>query len=347
VANVTASEVRKHLNKMSSRKAADNNGVVAELLKEGSDMLLEIVAAVFSDILSPTIDPPAYWKETRMKVLFKKGDVHLAENYRPIAIMPILYKLFSKVLCNRVEAILEGAQTVDQAGFRPGFGCEDHLFAITILAEKMNEFQRPLWVVAVDFTKAFDTVHQHSIWQALQEQGVPDLYISVLMKLYDGQVARVQTDCLSREFSIARGTKQGDPISPILFNAVLEKALREVKKKWAARRAGIQVGYGKEGFLTNLRFADDILLIGRSLAGVRRMLADLIDEARNVGLEVHMGKTKILSNGIGRECNLRESLVNDTKIEILSPEASTMYSGRALNLVEPHDAELKHRMARA
>ena len=231
---------------------------------------------------------------------------------------------------------------MDQAGFRRGFGCEDHLFAITMLAEKMNEFQRPLWIVAVDFKKAFDTVHQHCIWQALQEQGVPSLYISVLMKLYKGQVARVQTDCCSREFEIGRGTKQGDPISPILFNAVLEKAVSKAKDRWSARKAGIQIGYGNQGYLTNLRFADDILLTGRSLAGVRRMLAELMDEAREVGLEVHMGKTKILSNGIGRDCKLKETLVNDVKVEILDPAASTMYLGRALNLVEPHDAELKH-----
>jgi retron-type reverse transcriptase len=172
------------------------------------------------------------------------------------------------------------------------------LFAITILAVKMKEFQRPLWVVAVDFKKAFDSVHQHSIWQALREQAVPDIYISVLMKLYKGQVGRVQTDSLSKEFPIERGTKQGDPISPILFNAVLEKALKIVKDKWAIRRAGIQVGYGREGLLTNLRFADDILLIGKSLAGVRRMLSEFIEEAQKVGLEIHMGKTKILSKSI-------------------------------------------------
>ena len=58
------------------------------------------------------------------------------ENYRPISILPILLKLFSRVLCARIANILSKAQTLDQAGFRPGYSCDDHLFALTMLYEK-------------------------------------------------------------------------------------------------------------------------------------------------------------------------------------------------------------------
>eukprot|EP00973_Karenia_brevis_P042239 5847428-Karenia_brevis.AAC.1 len=78
---------------------------------------------------------PEYWKATRLKVLFKKGDPQLAANYRPIAIVPILYKVFSKIIGNRIKSILLESQSVDQAGFRPGFSCEDHLFAIALITE--------------------------------------------------------------------------------------------------------------------------------------------------------------------------------------------------------------------
>ena len=65
----------------------------------------------------------------------------------------------------------------------------------------------------------------------------------------------------------------------------------------------MQIGYGQTGRLTNLRFADDILLIGRSLHHVRTMLRDLVQDAGKVGLEIHPGKTKILNNGIGKSRN--------------------------------------------
>eukprot|EP00973_Karenia_brevis_P033298 4593463-Karenia_brevis.AAC.1 len=71
--------------------------------------------------------------------------------------LPILYKIFSKVLCARVEPYLLAKQSVDQAGFTSGFNCDDNLLAIILLMEKCREFRLPLWIAAVDFRKAFDT----------------------------------------------------------------------------------------------------------------------------------------------------------------------------------------------
>ena len=91
-------------------------------------------------------------------------------------------------------------------------------------------------------TKAHDTAvvfaieHNHvecvePIVRAMEEQKVPPAYIDLLSRLYDGQTATVQCDCRSREFGIQKGTKQGDPISPASFNAVLEIVMRRWKDK--------------------------------------------------------------------------------------------------------------------
>ena len=77
------------------------------------------------------------------------------------------------------------------------------------------------------------------------------------------------------------------------------------------------------------------------------MLKDLRLEAGAVGLELHMGKTKILSNGIGPETRSTEADIGGQKVEVLSPTDSTMYLGRALNLKSPHETEINHRVSRA
>ena len=99
---VTAEELWTILKTMSNRKSPDASGVVAELLKQASCNLLQVVADMFNDILAPEAQVPAYWKRNLFKVLFKKGDTTSVDNYRPIAILPILYKLFSKTICARV-----------------------------------------------------------------------------------------------------------------------------------------------------------------------------------------------------------------------------------------------------
>jgi hypothetical protein len=196
-----------------------------------------------------------------MVVLFKKGERQDPANYRPIALLNILYKVFAKVLDARIGHILDSAQSVDQAGFRPGFGCEDHLFSIVLLAEKASEFQLPIWVAAIDFQKAFDTVDHRGIWSALSKMGVPLVYIRTLALMYRDQSGEIITDKVSKRFKIRRGTKQGDPLSPKIFNAVLEKVLHDPQNQWRSKGWGVQVGADESSRLCNLRFADDLLLV--------------------------------------------------------------------------------------
>ena len=186
--------------------------------------------------------------------------------------------------------MLAAEQSYDQAGFRSDFSCDDHLFAVTLLAEKCNEFNLPVWIATLDFKKAFDSISHASIWEALIEQKVPATYADLLSRLYEGQRARVKGSRVSRELEISKGTKQGDPVSPILFNAVLEQVMRPLKAKWQTRKYGIRLGYSSHCSLTNLRLADDILLVGRTLPQVKRMLADVATEGAKVGLEQHPEK---------------------------------------------------------
>ena len=121
-----------------------------------------------------------------------------------------------------MKKVLDAGQSADQAGFRPGYSTDDHLFVTTMLFERAAEWGAPIWIAAVDFKKAFDSVSHDELFAAMLEMGVEAAYVNVLKRLYAGQTANVVTDKISKDFEIKRGTKQGDPISPILFNAVLE-----------------------------------------------------------------------------------------------------------------------------
>ena len=94
------------------------------------------------------------------------------ENYRPISILPILYKLFSRMILERIKLVLAQAQSVDQAGFKSGFSCDDHLLTVVLLQEAAAEFRNGLWFAAVDFQKAFDSIEHFSIWESLANQKI-------------------------------------------------------------------------------------------------------------------------------------------------------------------------------
>ena len=146
------------------------------------------------------------------------------------------------------------------------------MFAFKAVQQKAEEFQINLWVAALDYRKAFDSIEHSALWDALASQNVPECYCSMLQSLYSGQQARIRTDRLSKIFDITRGTKQSDLLSAFVFNSVLEHIFRQVKHRWTQRRFGLQLGTTSMSRLTNLRFADDVLLFGRSAHQVSEML---------------------------------------------------------------------------
>ena len=348
IEDIKTGEVEAQLKTMGRGKGADDDGIFAEIVKHGGPEIADELAAIFNDVLKGKEQIPAYWKRSKISVLFKKGDRQEPENYRPLCITPILHRLFSKVLLNRIHTKLESAQSRDQAGFRATYGCVDHIFALTSIVERATEFGIPLWIAAIDFQKAFDSVSHAAVWEALAEQGVEKEYIEMLQRLYDGQEATVQTDTRSSSFQIHRGVKQGDPISAILFNAVVEMFMTKTKARWARQKYGMKVdSFSADDYLTNLRYADDILIVARSLPQIKQMLADIETEAGRVGLRLHPGKTKILHNGIGYGTNARTAKCGTMNIEILDKDGHATYLGRAVRLTAMEDEEIKSRIAKA
>ena len=116
-----------------------------------------------------------------------------------------------------------------------------------------------MWTATIDFTKAFGSVTHESIWNALTSCGIEHDYISLLKKFFRDQKASVLTDEESNMFEIKKGTKQGDPLSSLLFNTVLQKALEEYIPRWQKKRGmGIYLSDNDHDCHTNMRFADDV-----------------------------------------------------------------------------------------
>ena len=110
-------------------------------------------------------------------------------------------------------------------------------------------------------------------------------------------------------FEIKKGTKQGDPVSCLLFNMVLQKALEDDIPRWRKKKCmGVHLSENDHDCLTNMRFADDVLLFASSKEQLQKMLCELKRSTETVGLRIHSEKTKILSN--------QSNQSSDTKTEI-------------------------------
>ena len=255
-----------------------------------------------------------------------------------------------RMFCERIQTTLMSQQSPDQAASRAGYSTEDHLLTVTLMTELCSEWRSELWLGLIDFEKAFDTVEHDVLWEVLKNQGLHPDYIDIIKRLYDGQTAYVQAGAASRRFPLLRGVKQGDPVSALLFIAVMEQCFRSLKKRWKStnrRRSGQYFGIvidDPESPLSNLRFADDILLFANSSPDLTKMIAHLRDEAAKYGLRMHLGKTKILSN-IPPEERPESLKVGATSIEVLKEGVAERYLGRKLTLDHFHATELANRIS--
>ena len=238
--------------------------------------------------------------------MHKKGDPTDLENYRPISLLNHLYKLFTRIITDRLETKLDFYQPKEQAGFRKNFGTNDHLHCIKGIIEKSIEYNRPLVLAFVDFRKAFDTIEFNSIMKALEESRIDYRYSRLIKNIYNNATMTVRLHKDTKCIKINRGIRQGDTLSPKLFTAVLEHAFKQLD--WDTN--GIKVD-GE--MLSHLRFADDIVLMGDNLKTIGTMLAELDAACKEVGLNINFGKTQFMTNLVPSE-NLK---VDDKEITLV------------------------------
>jgi hypothetical protein len=192
--------------------------------------------------------------------------------------LTVTYKVFAKILYDRLLPYANAAVQHYQDGFQSGKSTTDQLFALCQILEKCNEFNITTHHLFIDFKAAYDTIIRNEV------------YVMKLIRLTKATLAivtccvKIQNDC-SESFESLSEIKTGIRIiSTLLFIVVLEVIVR---------RANLQTTgtiYNKETQL--LAYADDIDIVGRSQSAVRDAYFALERETAKVGLKINDQNTK-------------------------------------------------------
>lgn len=325
---VLESEVIRAIKSQKSGKAPGDDKISNELLKQSLPTISKYVTHLFNEIIA-TEQIPIQWTKSTIILLHKKGDKNDINNYRPISLMSNLYKLFSKIILGRISKHLEENQPREQAGFRADYSTIDHIHVVKQVIEKFNEYGQLYYMAFVDYNKAFDSLSHNYIWKTLENQGVEKKYIKIIKEIYKNTTATVQLEQQGEEFRVQKGVRQGDPLSPKLFTAVLENIFRNLD--WG--HFGININ-GMN--LNHLRFADDIVIFASKPSIIQTMLQQLDAESRKAGLSMNPAKTKVMTNAV------KENIIIGQ--EIIEYVDDYVYLGQLISIKDQYSKEINRRI---
>ena len=238
----------------------------------------------------------------------------------------------------------------DQAGFRSSYQTTDHFATYRMIEQKCHEWGINLWNATIDFTKAFDSITHKSIWKALKSCGINHEYISLLKKFYKDQNASVQTDVESNMFEIKKGTKQGDPLSSLLINTVLQKSLKDVTKRWQKKNRN---GNLPERLRPRLPHKPEVRRRRAFFRCLQRSASKkCCTTMRKVQKKWDSGYTQKRRKFSATEAALAQTRKKKCKsmtlkIEILTRKESLKYSGQLITFQQQETTEIKNRIRAA
>lgn len=183
------------------------------------------------------------------------------KDFRPISLINGLVKLISKVLSRRLAPFLPLIISETQFSFMKGRCIQDCTFIAAEIVHLIHRRKQSFILLKLDFHKAFDTVSWHYLFSILTRMNFPKKWIDwVASLLKTSRISPLVNGSATAPFRMRRGVRQGDPLSPMLFDIAVE-GLKCILAK--ARQIGITQGVpleSDEDQLSLLQFADDTLI---------------------------------------------------------------------------------------
>ena len=285
---LTYEECKKSLDTLENGKSPGEDGFTVEFYKHffdlvGPDLLASLNGAYELGRLSVS-------QRRGIITLLPKDDAELLllQNWRPITLLNVDYKIASKAIARRIEPMLSKLVHPDQTGFIKGRYIGENIRLINDIMEQTQVNNIPGILISVDFKKAFDSLEWSCIQNALKLFNFGDSLRKWIEIFYmDIESAALNNGFATNWFKPSRGVRQGCPLSPYLFILTAEILSNKIRQNSTIK--GIRI-FGSEIKLS--QFADDTNLFCADVASVEQSLETVNTFGNFSGLVLNVEKTK-------------------------------------------------------
>jgi len=303
---ITEDEVRAALRGCKAGKAVGPDDLSNDWYRDNVDTLVPILQNLFNVVLS-TAQTPDSFLDAFIFCIRKSGDGTDPLNYRPIALLNSDYKIFTRILANRLRGHLAKLVHTTQFGFVPGRTIHEaiDLFEAAKLAVQEGKDLTDAQVVLLDFAKAYDSLNREFLFRVLRHRGFPPRFLNVVEAIHTGTTVRFMANgATSRKIPVTCGIRQGCPLAPLLFILAVDVLYDEVTR--CEGISGIQLrGRGGRYDLVVAGYADDTAIYLKSWQMQIEALAAVQTFSVMSGLMLNVSKSAAID--IGSSCHIQPS----------------------------------------
>lgn len=212
------------------------------------------------DMLNASISEgklPLSCRRAVLTLVPKKGDLTDIKQWRPLSLLCIDCRIFSKVLANRLRRVMEEVIHIDQTYCVPGRSIFDNVSLIRDTMEVCGLLKEKVGFILIDQLKAYDRVEPMFLWKVLEAFGFKAGFISMLKVMYSDIESLLKVNGgLGAPFKVERGIRQGCSLSGMLYALSFEPLLHRLRNVLS----GVHL-QNTNSVLRLSAYADDLVLM--------------------------------------------------------------------------------------
>ena len=285
---ITSDECFNTLNTFKKNKSPGNDGLTFEFYKQFWDLVSEPLVKSFTAAYQEG-ELSVSQRQAIISLIEKSGkDRELLNNWRPISLLNLDYKILTKSLSLRLQKSLPKLIHQNQSGFVKGRFIGDSIRNIQDIMAYTDKNKLNGLLLFIDFEKAFDTIEWSFLKKALEKFNFGQGFLRWIQILYNNISSCIMNNgSTCQYFSLERGVRQGDPLSPYLFILALE--ILAIKIRLDTNIVGFKFNRAVQKLSL---YADDMTIAVSDLKSAKRIFKVLKLFAKWSGLKINLEKTE-------------------------------------------------------